>query len=307
MAKTKSLIRHFRRVIFRDVERRIDVNSILLAKIYAQLSKSLPVSSLHDVEFKVFSEWGEDGIIQHLINHVPIENRIFVEFGVEDYTESNTRLLLVSNNWKGVVIDGSKAHVNHIKKDEIYHRYDLTAICAFITKENISEIIEGAGISGDIGLLSIDVDGNDYWIWEAIQAVQPRIVICEYNSVFGPRYPITVPYDPWFVRSKAHFSNLYFGASLPALCLLAKKKGYDFVGSNSVGSNAFFVRSDLTHGLNRLSAQDGYVCSRFRESRSIHGSLTHVAGSGRLRLIEDLTVVDLRTNSLVTLRSLNLG
>jgi len=153
--------------------------------------------------------------------------------------------------------------------------------------------------------LSIDVDGNDYWIWEAIQSVSPRIVVCEYNSIFGPDACVAIPYDPYFERSKAHYSWLYFGASLPALCHLASNKGYDFVGSNSMGTNAFFVRKDLNHKMQKLTAREGYVSSTNRmDSRDIHGNFTHVGGVERLKLVQDLPVVDILTNRTIFITEL---
>lgn len=131
------------------------------------------VDNLEEVEFQVFSQRGEDGIIQYIISQIEVTNKIFVEFGVEDYTESNTRFLLINNNWSGLVIDGSKDNIKFIKKDFIYWKYDLTAYHSFITKENINELISKYTDCSDIGLLSIDIDGNDYWIWEAITVIKP--------------------------------------------------------------------------------------------------------------------------------------
>jgi len=117
----------------------------------------------------VFSQWGEDGIIQYLISRLPWKIRFFVEFGVQDYSESNTRFLLVNDNWTGLVIDSSSESIKHIRSQEYYWKYDLTAVCDFVTIDNINKLIMGAGITGSIGILSIDIDGNDYWIWNAIQ------------------------------------------------------------------------------------------------------------------------------------------
>lgn len=284
--------------------RQIDVNTMLLAGLHVQRVRALKdVRSIREAEFKVFSQAGEDGIIQFLISRIAVPNRTFIEFGVESYQEANTRFLLRHDDWKGLVIDGGEENVRLIREDRVaYPRHDLTALCAFITRENINELFTRAGFSGDVGLLSVDVDGNDYWIWEAIEAVSPRIVVCEYNSVFGPRAAVTVPYDPAFQRTKAHFSNLYFGASLPALCFLAEKKGYDFVGANTLGNNAFFVRKDLDHGVRKLSGEEGYVGSTHRmDSRDPQGNLTRVGGKARLELIKDLPVIDVRTGKQVRL------
>jgi len=280
------------------LESQIEENRILLAKVHINNIKSLKnyPSRLSDVEFKVFSQWGEDGIIQFLISRVPIENEIFIEFGVETYHESNTRFLLMNNDWRGLIMDGNKDYMKQIQYDDIYSRHDLTSITAFITKENINQVIKDSCITGDIGLLSIDIDGNDYWIWDSINVVSPRIVVCEYNSIFGCKEAVSILYDEKFNRTKAHHSNLYYGASLEALWMLAEKKGYVFVGSNRAGSNAFFVRKDVSSKVIALSSEEGYVKSNARESRDENGRLTYISGDNRIKLIANKEVVNVITN-----------
>jgi hypothetical protein len=151
-------------------------------------------SKLADLEFKVFSQWGDDGIIQWLVSNVPFENTSFVEFGVEDYRESNTRFLMFNNNWSGFIVDGSKANVDAIIDSEYYWKCGLTAKAAFITKDNINSLLESSRLSPNVGILHIDLDGIDYWIWKEISAINPALVILEYNSVFGIERSITVPY-----------------------------------------------------------------------------------------------------------------
>jgi hypothetical protein len=130
------------------------------------------------------------------------------------------------------------------------------------------------------------------------------LVVVEYNSVFGPRHAITIPYDPGFVRTRAHYSNLYWGCSLKALCGLAERKGYAFVGSNSSGNNAHFVRRDRAAGIPILTPEQGYVESRFRESRDRDGRLTYLSGHKRLEAIKDLKVYDLDRQEFVRLGDL---
>ena len=249
--------------------------------------------SLPGVEFQVFSQWGEDGIIQYLLHHVTVPNRNFVEFGVENYLEANTRWLVEGHNWSGLVIDGSQQHVDAIKSDAIYWKHRLKAVSAFVDAENINRLISGNGFSGDVGLLSVDIDGVDYWVWKAIDVVTPAIVVVEYNSLFGPARSVTVPYDPNFVRQKAHYSWSYYGASLAALVGLGKTKGYAFVGSNSAGNNAFFVKSDLLRSpLRELTAQQGYVKRTFREARNQDGKLMFPTFEEEAALIEGLPLVE---------------
>ena len=142
----------------------------------------------------------------------------------------------------------------------------------------------------------MDIDGNDYWVLEAIQAVSPAILIVEYNALFGAEKALSVPYKADFTRSAAHFSNLYYGASLPALTALAERKGYRLVGCNSAGNNAFFVRADLLGPLQPLAAAAAFVASRFCESRNADGSLSFLRGRAeKLALLRDLPLVDVTT------------
>ncbi len=291
-------LEHVLLTVRRDVER----NALLLGGLHAARVRALPDgAAIEDAEFKVFSQSGEDGIIQYLVGRVPIENDTFVEIGVEDYRESNTRFLLLHNNWRGLAVDNGEQNVRRIRDDEICIWRELQAACATVTRENVNRVLESAGFAGDIGLLSIDIDGNDYWVWDAVQTVSPRIVVCEYNALFGFRRAVTVPYDPAFSREKAHFSRLYFGASLPAMCRLAEKKGYVFVGTCSAGVNAFFVRRDAAGHVKARTAAEGGHPSRIREARDETGRLSFVSGADRSALIKDLQVLDLESDRLVRL------
>jgi len=283
----------------------IDNLSILTARVLIHQIKSRGTyENIHDAEFKVFSQFGEDGIIQYLIHNVQIENEAFIEFGVADYRESNTRFLLINNNWRGLVIDSGRSNIERIIKDPIYWKFELQAVHDFVNRDNIDRIIRENNFSGDIGLLCIDIDGNDYWVWESIQAVSPTIVIVEYNSIFGNRRAVTIPYDASFERSRAHYSDLFWGCSLKALCMLAERKDYAFVGSNSNGNNAFFVRKDKLGNLKTMDIESGYVESRFRESRDLQGRLSYLSGSDRLKAIGEMQVYDLESNTLIRIESL---
>ena len=267
---------------------------LLIGSLLAKDSKA--VQSIKDAEFKVFSQFGDDGIIQFLINRLSLVDHSFVEFGVESYEESNTRFLLLNNNWRGLVIDGSEQHIDYIRKDPIYWRHNLTAVSSFITTENINHLLSSNGFADKIGLLSIDIDGNDYWVWQAITATEADIVVIEYNSLFGKDRAITVPYKADFVRTAAHYSNLYFGASLLALCDLGKTKGYTFIGCNQAGLNAYFVKDHLVGDLISLTPEEGYVQAQFREARNRSGDLTFAGYTERREEIKGLPVVNTRTN-----------
>ena len=195
----KDILRYLYKKFYQKINYDVHKSLLLNGKILAEMnSKKSIIESLDEVEFQVFSQRGEDGIIQYILSKIEVPNKIFVEFGVETYTESNTRFLLISNNWSGLVIDGSKKNIDFIKKDFIYWKYDITAVESFITKENINQLIGNYTKEiQDIGLLSVDIDGNDYWVWESIECIKPRIVICEYNSAFGPELRAPCGPGPW--------------------------------------------------------------------------------------------------------------
>ncbi|HEY0631816.1 MAG TPA: hypothetical protein VGC98_07155 [Thermoleophilaceae bacterium] len=274
-----------------------------LGGLEARSLRALSDGAIREAEFSVFSQFGEDGIIQFLVQRVPIENEVFVEFGVEDYHESNTRFLLVHDNWRGLIIDGGAAHDRFLQDTTLAWRHQVDAITAFIDRDNINGLIAGAGIEGDIGLLSIDLDGNDYWILETIDVVSPRILVVEYNSTFGPEAAVTVPYDARFVRGEKHPSWLYWGASLAALQRAADRKGYALVGGNRAGNNAFFVRRDVLEAIPEVSVKEAYAPSRFRESRGADGQLSYVSGHrDRLELIADTPIYDVDSGATVSVR-----
>ena len=263
--------------------------------------------SIRQAEFQVFSQWGEDGIIQYLLSKVPIAQPIFVELGVQDYSESNTRFLLCHDNWRGLIVDAGGSHQKFLRGQGLDWRYDVTAVSSFVTVENVDSILKNARIQGEIGLLSIDIDGNDYWVLKALTAVSPRILIVEYNSVFGWELPVAVPYRADFERGKAHFSNLYYGASIAALIGLARTRGYVCVGGNSTGNNVFFVRSDVLGSLAEISPRDAWAESRFRESRGPDGRLTLLGShAARLAQIGNLPVLDLAAGTQHAIRDLPL-
>jgi hypothetical protein len=285
----------------RELAKKIDETRILQAKLVSNqhwLNKESIVKNLTSAEFSVFSQWGDDGIIDFLAQYLDFDHQTFLEFGVENYEESNTRFLLMNRNWSGFVIDGSKTHVQSIKNSELFWKHELTAVCQFITKENINQIIEANGYTNKIGLLHIDIDGNDYHIWKAIDKISPTLVIMEYNSVFGSEKAWTIPYQADFTRDQAHYSHLYCGASLRSLCLLAEEKGYYFIGSNSAGNNAYFVKKGKEKGLKIHSCESGFVASKFRESRNKNGQLNFVSGQDRLNLLKGLSIYNTETEAL---------
>lgn len=256
-------------------------------------------SNAREAEFRAFSQFGEDGILQWLLAHVPIARETFVELGVGDYRESNTRFLLEHDNWKGLAVDAEGAHVRYLAESGLDWRHGIAARVAFVTRDNVNDLLADATdeFTGDIGILSIDLDGVDYWVIEALTVATPRILIVEYNSLWGAR-SVSIPYSAGFSRGDAHFSWLYFGASLSAFCYLLSRRGYRLVGSSSAGQNAFFVREDVAGDLPSIDAAAGWREARFRESRDEDGALSYIDNRiDRLALIGGMPLVDVSTGA----------
>lgn len=271
----------------------LDRLRLSVGRIEAAHHDVVVAESLRQAEFSVFSQWGADGIIQYLLRSTAVGPEVFIEFGVADYRESNTRFLMANNGWSGLLIDNGTQHVEFLAQSSLSWRHSVQAVQAVVTPENVNELFRRSGLIGDIGLLSIDIDGNDYWVFEAIDAVSPRIVVLEYNSVLGAEHALTIPYTPGFNYETAHFSGLYYGASLQALTLLASAKGYCFVGCESSGCNAFFVRRDVMDRIEECSIQDGYVASRFQTGRDAAGQPLYLGNHReRLEMIKGMPMYD---------------
>ena len=236
---------------------------LMLGKILEQKNKN---SEIIKSEFKVFSQFGEDGIINFITQNIKIKNKVFLEIGTENYEEANTRFLLENNNWSGAIIESDTDHVQFIKKQSYYWKNNLSVVNSFVTKENINSLVAQTKLESQISLLSIDIDGNDYWIWEEI-AIKPDIVVIEYNSRFGKDKSVTIPYDKNFQRPSFGKKRIYFGASLFALKKLGEKKGYSLIASNSAGNNAFFLKKEhLSEILKEKSVDDCFVENNFSET-----------------------------------------
>lgn len=287
------------------LDRVLDEVKINQGRILSKLNLNDDKCSIQNSGFKVFSQWDEDGIIQFLVHNLKIENRTFIEFGVEDFFEANCRFLLMKDRWEGYVIDGSPSNINRLRSSYLYWQYPIAAKNVFINKDNIAELLEKSGFSRNLGILSIDIDGVDYWILDALEEWSPSIVIVEYNSVFGSKAKVSVPYSPDFNRTKAHSSNLYWGASLSAFDHLLRKRGYSLITVNSAGSNAFFVKSELCNkAVFGAEVSDCFKNSNFKESRDPDGNLSYLRESERLRIIENLSVVEVDTGNEIFLRDI---
>jgi len=288
-----------------NLERRLDEVKINQGRILALMQRELRLPNLSDYEFKVFSQWGEDGILQHLTSHLAVRNRTFIEFGVEDFHEANCRFLLVKDGWRGFVIDGSEENIERLRRSYFYWQYPLQSRSAFITRDNIGELLADSGFDREPGILSIDIDGIDYHVLGALDDWRPAILIVEYNEAFGFERPVSVPYDASFVRARKHYSNQYWGANLAAFCYLADHRGYGLVGTNGVRSNAFFVRRDLlTDVVREVGIETCGGEATYRDSRDESGRLTFLSGKDRRSLIGNLPLIDVSTGAVLQVSDL---
>ena len=259
---------------------------------------------MDEAAFRAYSQFGEDGVIQWLIARVPIASRNFVEFGVEDYRESNTRFLLEHDGWSGLILDAGTAHIRFVRSTDLAWRGVIDARSTFVTAENINELLSDQPV--DTGLLSVDINGMDYWVLSAISVIRPLIVVCEYNSLFGPDAAVTVPYEPTFDRTAAHHSTLYFGVSISALAHWAREHGYRLVGGSAEGVNAFMVRDDVAGDLPDLSGHEAWVATPVRQARDASGRLTYLTGlAAQRQVIAGLPLVDVITGSALTVGDLD--
>ena len=201
--------------------------------------------------YRLHSQNEEDGITLELFAQVGTTNRRFVEIG-SGLSGGNSACLASELGWTGLMLDGDQERMIQVGR-----RFPgVRAVGAWITRENINDLIGDAGFEGEIDFLSIDLDGNDYWVWEALTVCSPRVVVVEYNSAFGPDRAVTIPYDAQFDRHKYRF--VYYGASLAALEKLAAAKGYRLVTTEPTGVNAYFLRNDVGPEIPGCTAKDTY-------------------------------------------------
>jgi hypothetical protein len=221
----------------------------LIAQYRQQFQQGLAPYRLQDVGFSAHSQHEEDGILLYIFALVGTTDKRCVELCAGTGIECNTANLIVNHKWSGLLVDGDERNVATGR--DFYAQHHNTRVWPpkfvreWVTRGNVNRIISGNGFSGDIDLLSIDVDGVDYWLWEAIDSISPRVLVTEINHLWGPERAVTVPYRDDFVGGFTEHGSDYAGASLAAFVKLGRKKGYRLVGTNAFATNAFFVRNDI--------------------------------------------------------------
>lgn len=248
------------------------VAQIQLSMQYKEmLALNRPLPRFEEVEFRIYSQFGEDGILLYIFSLIGTTNKKCVEICGGRAFDDNTTNLIINHGWNGTFIDGNE---ENIRKGQLFYSrcadtrvWPPVLLHAWVSVENINLLLRENGCVGEIDLLSLDMDGNDYWVWEAIDCVNPRVVVLEFNAALGPDLSLAVPYRPDFMTGFNDVSPLYrkvrrminsvsskkvadridyyFGASLTAFVKLGKKKGYRLVGCERFSYNAFFMRSDV--------------------------------------------------------------
>ena len=267
------------------------------------------VTDLNEIEVKIFSQNGEDGIIDYLVNSLKLNTKNFVEIGVGSYRESNTRFLYNKYHPKGLIVDFIDDMEKKVKPFVNLWKGDLRICNKQINSENILDTLNQS-CDYEIDIFSIDIDSIDYWIIEKLNKRISKIFVAEYNPVFGSDIEVTVPNISGFERNKYHYSNLCYGMSLRALINLMDKKGYYFIGANLQKINAFFILKDFKKEEFfkniEIKSLDNYTNSNIRDSRDENYKLSYLSGDKKIKEIEECNVINLKDkkNELVQLKEL---
>ena len=245
----KKLKQKLKRILLKDNSSIAQKNFIL--SIMQHYKLDCPKLRFEDIGFKQYSQHNEDGILLYIFALIGQTNKVCVEICCGDGQENNTANLLINHGWSGLLIDGNKKNIT--SATTFFNTNNKTmfwppkCICKWITKENINKIISDHEIQGNIDLLSIDIDGNDYWIWKEINIIRPRVIVIEFNHILGPKKSVSIPYEPQFIAEETKYGTDYAGASLAAMNKLGKEKGYKLIGVNSICTNAFFIDEKISH------------------------------------------------------------
>ena len=287
-------ILNFKKKLITNINYNLGLNNLLvISKKYKDITK------LEQSECKIFSQNGEDGILDYITSMLKIERPNFIESGVGTYVEANTRFIYDRFSPKGIIIDAEKDLKNKVFSNINPWKGDLRVIEEKISTENINDIIS-KNCNFGIDIFSLDIDSIDYWIIDKLKPNISKIFVAEYNAVFGGTLEVTTPNLKNFNRQEYHYSHLCFGMSLKALINIMKRKNFYFIGTNSVRNNAFFISNDypIDQYFKNLKVEDTtyYVDSNIRESRDINGKLNYLSGEKKLKEIYDCEVIDLSSS-----------
>lgn len=263
---------------------------LMLAEKFREMTEKRGTAlPFDDIGFNAFSPTYEDGILLYIFSLVGMTNRQCLDIGAGKVYGSNVANLIVNHGFSGILIDGSSENIEVNRQFYSTHLetklFRPTLLNSFVTADNINQLVRDNGLSGSIDLLSLDIDGPDYWIWKALDVVDPRVVVVEYQDMMGPERAWTVPYKPDFDLSKypVNATNFnYCGASLMAFVKLAHSRNYRLVGCARGGWNAFFVKNGLADAV--LPEVSPESCFRYPNNA--------VSAATRFPLVKDMEWVE---------------
>ena len=301
------LLKYLKRFVFKqNLNFNINYMKLLWGQQAIIASRSLypNLKKLHDAEVKVFSQWGEDGILDYLFTKLEISKPKMVEFGVGVFDECNSRFTAEFRNASVYMVDLNNDLTTSVLNTEIYWKNQLFPVIDHITPNNaLNHLKTAKNLMGGVDMLSLDIDGNDYWVLKALDLEAVSIVICEYNPIYGGEIECTIERNDEFDRVQAHYSWLHYGMSLKAALSLMRNKGFIFIGSNRAGNNAFFLKKELIHLLGITLPDENnlndFIDWRVRESRDINGNLNYKNLQDSRKEIANCTVLDLQNSEVI--------
>jgi len=282
----------------------LNFNKRQLGEVQIELAKKNynKIENIRDAEIKIFSQFGEDGIINFLLHKLGLNEKIkFVEIGTGDYEEANTRFLCESRICEGLLIDKID-DLKFIKKRDFYWKNDLYFYQKMINSKNISSVIKDFGFESNCNLLSLDIDGNDYWVLKNINLETTDMVIVEYNPLFGSNLSITIPEDDNFDRNKNN--KLFYGASLRAMIDLLDQKNFFFIGANKACNNGFFINNKYKSNFSDIKINNlkKYTDFTFRELKK--NSVKENAISYLVNLIDHFEIYNLKSKKIIKIKEI---
>jgi hypothetical protein len=282
----------------------LNFNKRQLGEVQIELAKKNynKIENIRDAEIKIFSQFGEDGIINFLLHKLGLNEKIkFVEIGTGDYEEANTRFLCESRICEGLLIDKID-DLKFIKKRDFYWKNDLYFYQKMINSKNISSVIKDFGFESNCNLLSLDIDGNDYWVLKNINLETTDMVIVEYNPLFGSNLSITIPEDDNFDRNKNN--KLFYGASLRAMIDLLDQKNFFFIGANKACNNGFFINNKYKSNFSDIKINNlkKYTDFTFRELKK--NSVKENAISYLVNLIDHCEIYNLKSKKIIKIKEI---
>jgi hypothetical protein len=299
----------------RRLKRSLDARTDALAVVAAQagtmaIDRMNAVTDLRQVELRVFSQWGEDGILWFLCNRLGIWKPTIFELGVGDFSECNGRFLAEARNASIFAVDADPRLAESQVVRRLGPRCGVFGHTAWVSTANIGHLQEmSANYIGQPDIVSIDLDGQDYWILEQMDLTGVSVVVCEYNAIFGPRSTVSVEHVEGFVRASEGFARLLYGASLQAFNFLLTGRGFRLVGTNSAGNNAFWVRETALEHFDDLDLRQlpwpNSFDYRVREVHDPSRKPSLISGTDALRALGDAVLVNVVTGNTVAIRDLD--